>query len=578
MHLKLASIIEQSYYFSMSKQPLLVPGEVVAGASAGVLLATAQALLRAATERVRVGTADASREDLIDQVVVCQQVQNTAWAAQSVRLAQVAAIEEVVSPAGEEPREVRHSIGTYADEWLPQEIGARLGWSDRQTTGRLGDAVDAIRCTPSLFDLASAGSLDPRKLGAVSETLCGTSPRVAQKVESALLAAIEDATADPAAIDGDSEPVPLTSTKLVRRTRRLLADLAPADAEKSAKKQRAQAKGVRGFPHHEPGLSVFQATLSTEDAMRAMAGVNELARQLHQDNTTGKSLDECRVDAFIDLLLGNISVSTTCVVQIPLRPVNAESTEPAGDRSSDKPVARRVGSSSVEGQLEQLLRRSVREGFDELTRLDTPTMTIIERRPCTLGGAADPSPGRQFAPRIEIDFGATVSEPRQRREPSTERPPRGRTGRQPVTDSPPAGYRIGDVLIEGLGVIPAAVLTQLCRTLGAKLTRALVDTATGATVETSDITYRPGARLRRFVLTRDQHCRFPGCTRPARLDDVDHVERWPDGETTAGNLQCLCRHHHRAKHEGGWRVVMTPEGICTWTSPSGRDYVTYPAD
>lgn len=567
----------------MSKQPLLIPGEAIAGASAEVLLATAQTLLRAATERVRVGTAGVSRDELIDQAVACQQVQNTAWAAQSVRLAQVAAIEEVVSPAGEEPREVRHSIGSYADEWLPQEIGARLGWSDRQTTNRLGDAVDAVRCTPRLFDLVSAGSLDPRKLGVVSETLCGTSPRVAQKVESALLAAIEDSSADPAATDDGCEPVPLTSTKLVRRARRLLADLSPADAVKSAGKRRAQATGVRVFPHHETGLSMFQATLPTQDAMRAMAGVNELARQLHQDNTTGKSLDECRVDAFIDLLLGNVSVSTTCVVQIPLRPVKTASTESAndrsfGDRSSDEPAARRARSSSVEAQLEQLLHRSVREGFDELTRLDTPTMTIIERRPCILGGAADPSPGRHFAPRIEIDLGATVSERRQRHQPVAEEPPRGRVGRQPVTDPPPAGYRIGDVLIEGLGVIPAAVLTQLCRTLGAKLTRALVDTGTGVTLETSDITYRPGARLRRFVLTRDQHCRFPGCTRPARLDDVDHVERWPDGETTAGNLQCLCRHHHRAKHEGGWRVSMTPEGICTWTSPFGRDYVTYPAD
>lgn len=205
-------------------------------------------------------------------------------------------------------------------------------------------------------------------------------------------------------------------------------------------------------------------------------------------------------------------------------------------------------------------------------------MTIIERSPCTLGAAADQASGRRLEESIEINLGATASEHRQRHEPSIERPPRGTAGRRPVTDSPPDSSRIGDVLIEGLGVIPAAVLTQLCQTLGTNLTRALVDTETGVTVETSDLTYRPGARSQRFVVTRDQHCRFPGCTRPARLDDVDHVVRWPDGETIASNLQCLCRHHHRAKHEGGWRVSMMPEGICTWTSPSGRHYVTRPAD
>ncbi|RNI23247.1 HNH endonuclease signature motif containing protein [Flexivirga caeni] len=74
------------------------------------------------------------------------------------------------------------------------------------------------------------------------------------------------------------------------------------------------------------------------------------------------------------------------------------------------------------------------------------------------------------------------------------------------------------------------------------------------------------------------HCRFPGCTTPAVRCDVDHVTRFPDGPTAIWNLQCLCRHHHRAKHEGGWQVVMTRTGVCTWTSPSGREYVTWPGD
>ncbi|HWC23700.1 MAG TPA: HNH endonuclease signature motif containing protein [Flexivirga sp.] len=593
----------------MSKQPPLIPGEAITGASVDVLLTTAQTLLREASDRVRAGTSDVSRDQLLDQVVTCQQVQNTAWAAQSVRLAQVAAIEEVLSPTGAGPREVRHPIGAYADEWLPQEVGVRLGWSDRQTTNRLGDAVDAIRCTPRLFGLVSAGALDPRKLSVVAETLRDSSPKVAREVESQLLAAIDDAHVAEEAEDGACEPVPLTSTKLVRRARRLLADVAPADAEKSAGKRRAQAKGVRVFPHHEPGLSAFQAILPTEDAMRAMAGVNELARQLHRDNTTGKSLDECRVDAFIDLLLGNVSISATCVVQIPLRPVKAEPAGSVGDHDKDEdsdkdsnndhdkenePTVRPLYS-FVEPQLEELLRQSTRQGFDELTRLDTPTMNLVERRPCTVRagsdptvsdpGMGDPAQGRRIVTRVEIDLGATQSDSSQHLDPHAARPSRHRQDKNPASSYPDgcrldplARYRIGDVVIEGLGVIPAAVLTELCQKLGTELTRALVDAETGATVETSDITYRPGARLRRFVVTRDQHCRFPGCTRPARLDDVDHVNPWPDGDTSASNLQCLCRHHHRAKHEGGWRVSMTADGVCTWTSPSGRHYLTRPGD
>lgn len=592
----------------MSKQQLLVAGEVIADAPVDVLLATAHALAREAADKARAGTTEASREQLIDQVVACQQVQNSVWAAQSVRLAQVAGIEEVVSP-GAPPREVRHSIGTYADEWTPQELATRLGWSDRQATNRLTDAVDAIRYAPSMFDLTQRGSLDPCKLTGIADTLCDSDRKAARKIEAELLAAIDDACVNDA--DSTDGPVALTATKLVRRARRLLAETSPADADKTAAIRRAREKQVRAFPHHEPGLTVFRTVLPTEDAMRIMAGVNELARHLHQDTTTGKSLDECRVDAFVDLLLGNVSVSTTCVVQIPLvsafdEPVGSGAAARTPGHGSDvapwrfgrladvtehtrafrSPTTRlscesgRPASPSfVEPQLEQWIALAVSEGLDVLTTLETPTSQVIVRTPCDAETLIRSKRGTRFAPRIEVDLHPPDSASSQRWDPGP--PTRSgdrRRGRPPSAGSPHRGYRIGDVVVEGLGVIRASVLTELCQTLGVGLTRALVDPATGTTLETADVTYRPGARLRRFVMARDQHCRFPGCTRPARLDDIDHVDRWPDGPTAASNLQCLCRHHHRAKHEGGWIVSMTADGVCTWTSPSGRRYLTWPGD
>lgn len=584
----------------MSTQPLLIAGEAIADASVDALLTTAHALVREAVDKARGGTSGTSREALIEQVVACQQLQNSTWAAQSVRLAQVAAIEEVAEP-GEAPREVRHAIGSYADAWLPQELGARLGWSDRQTTHRLTEAVDAIRTVPRLFERTVDGSLDPRKLNIVAESLCGVRPKVARKVEGRLLAAIDDAQASNGE---DDQPISMTSTKLVRRTRRLLADLAPADAERAAKRSRANAKSVRAYPHHEPGVSAFHAVLPTEGAMRIMAGINELARQLHKDTTTGKSLDECRVDAFIDLVLGKVSVNTTCVVHLPLFPVPAGAGDAAGSGDDEAfagvvhfPGRRQHGgfgeqpdwpvSSFVEPKLEDLLRRAAEEGIDILTRLDAPSANVVVRTPCDADALIAARPGAVYAQRVEINWAPRDSECSQRWDPVADPPPGGpdRSKRRrsdgpsgASASSPPDGFRVGDAVVEGLGVIPASALVAMCRTLGVKLTRALVDVKTGATVETSDTTYRPGARLRRFVVTRDQHCRFPGCTRPARLDDVDHVIRWPDGPTAAWNLQCLCRHHHRAKHEGGWQVSMTPDGVCTWTSPSGRRYSTRPAD
>jgi hypothetical protein len=91
--------------------------------------------------------------------------------------------------------------------------------------------------------------------------------------------------------------------------------------------------------------------------------------------------------------------------------------------------------------------------------------------------------------------------------------------------------------------------------------------------------YLPSAALDRYVRWRDRTCQFPGCNRPAEFTDLDHrVAFAAGGRTTAANLWCLCRHHHRLKHEGGWRIHQNPDGSYTWTSPTGRRYRTKPTD
>jgi len=60
---------------------------------------------------------------------------------------------------------------------------------------------------------------------------------------------------------------------------------------------------------------------------------------------------------------------------------------------------------------------------------------------------------------------------------------------------------------------------------------------------------------RRALATRDGGCRFPGCNRPAVHTDAHHLTPWAQGgQSDLTNGLLLCRHHHRAVHEGGWTI------------------------
>jgi hypothetical protein len=100
----------------------------------------------------------------------------------------------------------------------------------------------------------------------------------------------------------------------------------------------------------------------------------------------------------------------------------------------------------------------------------------------------------------------------------------------------------------------------------------------GQVVAEGRLRYRPTPIQRSFIVARDVTCRAPGCRRPARLCDIDHVTDWAKGGlTTVDNLCSLCRFHHQAKHKGGFRLRRTADGI-EWVTPLGRRYAVLPHD
>lgn len=83
--------------------------------------------------------------------------------------------------------------------------------------------------------------------------------------------------------------------------------------------------------------------------------------------------------------------------------------------------------------------------------------------------------------------------------------------------------------------------------------------------------------LRRAVITRDRHCRAPGCTRPARWCDVHHIDPWiTGGRTDLDRLVLLCTFHHHQFHKPGWHTELDHQARFTVHAPDGRTRTTSP--
>ncbi|MCL1594618.1 MAG: HNH endonuclease [Actinomycetia bacterium] len=102
------------------------------------------------------------------------------------------------------------------------------------------------------------------------------------------------------------------------------------------------------------------------------------------------------------------------------------------------------------------------------------------------------------------------------------------------------------------------------------------DLRTGLATHTVTTTRRPTAAQRRRIQTRDHTCVFPGCRRPARQSDIDHMLAVEDGGPTSDtNLAPLCRHDHRIKHAYGWLYLRIVDGRYQWTTRLGQVVTTF---
>jgi hypothetical protein len=101
-------------------------------------------------------------------------------------------------------------------------------------------------------------------------------------------------------------------------------------------------------------------------------------------------------------------------------------------------------------------------------------------------------------------------------------------------------------------------------------TRLLTDDG-GRLMNTTELGRYASARLAQAIKVRAGTCRFPTCNVPADRCDLDHHERWPEGSTSADNLDPLCRRHHRGK-TFAWLASVRENDAVDWTMPLAERY------
>ncbi|MCA9668563.1 MAG: DUF222 domain-containing protein [Myxococcales bacterium] len=121
----------------------------------------------------------------------------------------------------------------------------------------------------------------------------------------------------------------------------------------------------------------------------------------------------------------------------------------------------------------------------------------------------------------------------------------------------PAGSSRGCCHLEDAGALPEATA------LGLSCDAAMVTVRHGEGDRLIDVARKTrvvSPALRRALRGRQPACAFPGCS-CTRYLEAHHIVHWAHGgETSLENLVLLCSHHHRALHEGRFRLRRLADG------------------
>jgi hypothetical protein len=540
-----------------------IPAEVFDGLPA---VAQAAVLCRVVPERLR--SLDTASAEVV--LAVAQRAMNVLGAVQDLALAACVRREEL---------DLADLDGDWADgsEWRPSSVkmvassvAPILRSTPRGAESRVADALCLVEDLPRTLAAALDGRFTQRQTAVV--------------VDQAGLVAVDARPVFDAVVMEGGGAESLTPARLRRQCERAAMATDPSSVHRRSE-HALRDRFVRVEPGLDPGTTWWKASLPARDSMRAWGAVDELAHEYVRADPD-RLIDRARADAFLDLLLGSAQVSTTVELVVPtFSGPSSDDRRGVALRGPDEAAAAPCAIPAADVRPSAPSRRprpadgpsglsSVDTGSFDLAHITGPRLApehaigseLFGRRPASRAGcdadpaAAGPWLAHQASMPVKETARAAVGMSPEHLQDGRWRPP------CLGVRHPRFGWMLAPVLAEVLSD-PDVVL---------RVTRA--DALTGVTVARDPATYRPNAALAQRIRDRDRTCRFPGCGVAARRCDLDHVVRFPDGSTTECNLVCLCRTHHGFKHHAGWTLTMDAAGTCTWTSPTGRSYVTRPAD
>jgi hypothetical protein len=539
------------------------------------------------------------------QTEQCRQAGRQARALAAFAAARPAAVldrpDAEVGSAAAASRASRPAALTAVSEWAVDEVMVALGVSSAAATGLLADSVILAERLPATLAALEAGVIGWLHARAMVEIVGPVKDEARAEVEARLLARADGKT--------------VAWLRHAARRAVLRADAAAATQRLA---RAIRDRGVRLFPGQD-GMGSLAAVMAMPVAQACRKA---LAAYAEECTTPGdeRTLEQRMVDCLVDLIL---RPGLNPPVQIGLTLVAGVDTMAGGDQPAEidgQPVPA-ILARELAYSLGVLPRPATFEGAEaadapaadtRTTAAEAPTDSATDDHaspPHVAAAAASDTDAEPAASDTDIEVTDTSTEVEQAGTEGASTDSGTEVGSASAGPSPARDESTAATLADllavrrlagtGLAHIPEIAVideisgqllaltnaTQLrhtatcgrptCRTGRRPCTHPPQGPGVGPPPATDG--YSPSDPLGRFVRARDRRCRFPGCRAAAIRCDLDHNTPWPAGATSADNLCCLCRHHHRLSHQApGWTMTRLPDGGLQWTTPGGDTITTHP--